>query len=53
MSWTVIDRWEESCKKCGGTREVAKIQHELGSTAKSILRWCACPIVDLIAPVPK
>ena len=53
MSWRIVDKWEEPCEKCGQTREVAKIQHDLGSTAISILRWCACPTGELVAPVPK
>lgn len=54
MPWDEVDRWTKACTKCGGTREIALVQHNLGSRLETITRWCACPMTGLflIHPFP-
>lgn len=48
MAWTELRRWSWECERCGSTREMVELEHDLGSREEAIRRWCACPISGLV-----
>lgn len=49
---TVLKRYTIDCKRCGRTRNMARVQSELGKVEEFIVRWCWCPLSDLFIVNP-